>query len=200
MKNKNYIIYILLGLCISLTMILILKDGYVKNKYDKTHDDVREISSQQDSLFNLADEVLDVVVHEKEMSDSIVGELDNQVRNKEMTIHQQVIQLKKLLKQATDAKDLAIKQQEKALQMEEMSIIQSQQSKLAKQKAELEYQKLLEQNSKLLEEIEELKKKTENFKNKISQFNNLDIELSDSLNIDKQLDKEIKKNKKKNKN
>ena len=30
MKNKSYIIYILLGFCISLTMILILKDGYVK--------------------------------------------------------------------------------------------------------------------------------------------------------------------------
>jgi hypothetical protein len=194
MKNKSYIIYILLGLCISLTMILILKDGYVKNKYDKTHDDVREISSQQDSLFNLADEVLDVVVHEKEMSDSIVGELDNQVRNKEMTIHQQVIQLKKLLKQATDAKDLAIKQQEKALQMEEMSILQSQQSKLAKQKAELEYKKLLENNSKLLEEIEELKKKIGDFKNELDKFNNIEIELPDSLNIENISKKRKRKN------
>jgi len=194
MKNKSYIIYILLGFCISLTMILILKDGYVKNKYDKTHDDVREISSQQDSLFNLADEVLDVVVHEKEMSDSIVGELDNQVRNKEMTIHQQVIQLKKLLKQATDAKDLAIKQQEKALQMEEMSILQSQQSKLAKQKAELEYKKLLENNSKLLEEIEELKKKIGDFKNELDKFNNIEIELPDSLNIENISKKRKRKN------
>jgi hypothetical protein len=189
--NKNHIIYILLGLCVSLTIILILKDGYVRNKYSETHDDVIQISSQQDSLFHLADEVLDVVIHEKEVNDSIFTELDNQVKDKEITIEQQVIQLKKLLKKANDAKDFALKQQEIAMEMEEMSLIKSQEAKLAKNKAELEYQKLLEKNSQLLEEIEQLKK----------DINKPVVVLPDTLNIDDQLDNEIKKiKKKKNRN
>jgi len=195
-EYRKNIIYISLGLCVSISLILLLKASYVETEsYTKAHDEVKELSDQKDSLFSLADQVLDNVIHEKEVNDSIVGDLDSQVRNKEITIYQQVIQLKMFLKEANEAKDFALKQQEKALQMEEMSIIQSQQSKLAKQKAELEYQKLLEENIRLLEEIEELKKNIDKFKISIDSNIINSMQYSDSLDMD--IDLKGKKKKKK---
>ena len=196
-EYRKHIIYISLGLCLLISLVLLLKASYIETEnYTKAHDEVKELSSQKDSLFSLADQVLDNVIHEKEVNDSIVSDLDSQVRNKEITIDQQVIQLKMLLKEANDAKDFALEQQEKASEMSKMSIIQSQQSNEAKQKAHFEYQKLLEENARLLEEIEELKKNIDKFKITDSDIIN-SMEYSDSLDINIDLKGKNKSKKKK---
>ena len=194
---KNFLI-ILLGLFISITLVITLKGNDSDTQYfvDETKNEIEEMSIQKDSLFQLADNVLDIVVHKKEINDSIVNNLDYQVRNSEMTIEQQVLQLKELLKEAKESKEFALEQKDIAQKMEEMSIMQKMKAEKARMESEKQYQLLLEENKSLLEEIKNLKKLGDD------KFNNMmisDTLMIDSKDIDIDIDSDKKKKRKKRK-
>lgn len=194
---KNLLI-IISGFCILLTLTLTFKSESVDGKYEETQMEIEEMESEKDSLFILADEVLDVVAHEQELNDSILHNLDEKVKNSEMTIEQQVVQLKKLLKDAEEANEFALEQRDIAEKMEKMSILQKQQAEMARMESEKRYHELLEENKNLLEEVDKLKKLTNGFDNMISDtLSGFDV--LDDINIDEDIKKDKKRDKKRDK-
>jgi len=194
---KNLII-IISGFFILLALTYIFKSENIQYKYDEVNIELDKISTQKDSLFELADEVLDDVIHEKEINDSIFSELDNQVRNKEITIEQQVYQLKLLLKESKNANKFAQEQKDIAQQMEEMSVIQKMESDKSRMILEEKYEVLLKENKDLLKELEKYKKMVSK---DIKKFDN--VMLVDTLVNDGIIELEddgVKKKKKKKKN
>ena len=204
MKNLAIIIGGFVALSI---LIYIFKTEDFKGKYEETKIEVNEMTNQKDSLFQLADDVLEVVVHEKELNDSIFSELDEQVKNKEITIEQQVYKLKLLLKEADEAnkfaqeqKDIAQEQKELAEEVQKMSIVQKMEAEKARKILEEKYEDLLNENKDLLNELKKYKKLIS--KNK--EFDDIEISsdtlVFDGVDIDLDDINENKKKKKKKKN
>jgi hypothetical protein len=180
MKN---ILIIFIGFCISATIVTMFRGSYYETNYfvEETKNEIEEMSIQKDSLFQFADDVLDVVINKKVVNDSIVSNLDEQVRNKEMTIEQQVYQLKNLLDEAEDAKDFALEQQELAEEMKMMSVLQKEKSEIARMESHKQYKLLLEVNKSLLEENKSLLSKIK----KLKKLKTDSVAVSDTVIIDK---------------
>ena len=177
-----------MGFCVLVTLIITFKTDNSNDGYEKAQNDIKEMVSQKDSLFELADEVLDVVIQEKKDNDSIFSDLGDQVRNGEMTIEQQLRQVRRLLKDAEESNKFALEQKDIAEEMQKMSILQKEQSELARMKSEKRYHLLMEENKILSQEIERLNQIIDS------------LEKSDTLLIDKIKDKKNKKNRRDKKN
>jgi hypothetical protein len=178
---KNFLIIFIL---VSVSVVLI-KVGNSDTQFfiEETQNDIDEIATSQDSLFQFADDVLDVVSNKKAVNDSIFIDLDEQVKSKEITIEQQVYQLKQLLRKAEESNKFALEQKNIAQQVKEMSILQKEKSEMARMESEKQYQILLEENELLLKKIKKIKKL------KIDT-----VVISDTLIIDNKKNKKSKKN------
>ena len=194
-KHLKKYLYIIFSIFIATIIIVTLREDYSKNKLSEAHD---ELTNQTDSLFNLADEVLDVVIQEKEMNDSIVSNLDDKVKNKEITIEQQIKELKRLVKESNDAKIYAIEQSDLAKEMEMQSILQKELAEESRMQSEIRYKELLRENSKLQETIDMLNKKIEDLANLLNRKANIVIDTeSDTIPSFDDMDINDKKKKKK---
>ncbi len=193
-KHLKKYFYIIFSIFIAAIIIITLREDRNK-KLHETCVSVNELSNQSDSLFNLADEVLEVVSKEKEMNDSVVNSLDDKVKNKEITIEEQIKELKRLVKQSNDARLFAIEQSELATEMERQSILQKQLAEEARLQSEIKYKKLLEENFKLQETIDILNKKIEDLANLLNKKADIivDIESDTIPSFDNVDDKKKKK-------
>lgn len=94
---KRYSKYIFLVFCLLTLFVFLTKSR--NDKYITTSKNIEDISNQKDSLFELADEILEISLKEKEINDSIINNLDLKIKNKELTIDQQYSQINKMKKE-----------------------------------------------------------------------------------------------------
>jgi hypothetical protein len=194
---KNFLV-IFSAFCLLLTLVVIIRSNQhmYEHDYEDAQSNIDSMKIEKDSLFQLADDVLDIVFHEKEMKDSIVSNLDYQVKNSEITIEQQVRQLKELLRESNESNEFALEQKDIAIQVQRMAQLEKEKAEMARMISQKKYQELLKENMMLLEEIKNFKELTE----KVVLDN---IEISDTLSVDDidiKKDKKKKNKKKKNKN
>ena len=115
------------------------KDAFIT----KTEADVKELHQVKDSTFMLAEEVIKDVVNQKRIDSTKITNLDHMVVKKQITIEQQVIELKRLLYEANIMRELADSERTKSLVMESLSKQASIISQKQKAIADKERQKLL---------------------------------------------------------
>lgn len=190
MKTKYKLPIILLLIIV----VLFVADKFI-NPFDKyasdSKDQIHNIE-KADSVINIASEQIDKVQLQNAQVYDKLDSLGTTVKLNELTIEEQVIELRKLLKLANQAKDEAQTQKELAIKFQEHAEISKMYSKESQKIAEYNYSILLNENKMLKEEIEKLKEKIS-----FNKFNDIknDTMVMDSINIDPIMDE--KKNKKK---
>jgi hypothetical protein len=99
MKDLKYYWFIILGFIIGSFLVFMIKSSSMTpTPIDKNQLDVKEMKNNRDSLFILADSVANKVSEMKEANKSKINDLDLKVKNKEITINQQVSSLEFLVK------------------------------------------------------------------------------------------------------
>jgi len=107
MKDLNYW-FIILGFIVGSFLVFMLKSASMNpTPLVKSQLDVKEMKDSRDSLFILADSVANKVSEMKEADKYKINDLNLKVKNKEITINQQVASLEVLLKSSETYKKSA---------------------------------------------------------------------------------------------
>lgn len=145
---------------LSISLFLIITVAYIlstdaKNEFIlKTESGIEEMSQIKDSTFILAEEIVKDVNNQKREDSTKMNSLDSMVIKKQNTIEQQVIELKILLKESNDMKELAEVSRIRSLEMESISKKQKMIAERERQKVLSELDSVLKTNKYLNEIIE----------------------------------------------
>lgn len=175
--KKRYI-FLLVSLVSVISVTYLMKKDYNNIFIEETKEEISVMHNERDSVFSFAEEVLSDVSERKKNDSVKIDKLDDLVKNKQITIEQQVTELNKLVTKSNELKELAEKEKEKALEMEKLSNLQ----KIEAEKNKLESLKLLEELNKkynlLVEENNGLKDIINSLKEENFRLNNLNDSLS----------------------
>jgi len=151
--KRNYIF-------LSISLFLIITAAYIlstdaKNEFIlKTESGIEEMSQIKDSTFILAEEIVKDVNNQKRKDSTKMNSLDSMVRKKQNTIEQQVVELKMLLKESNEMKELAEVSRTRSMEMENMSKKQKMIAERERQLVLSELDSVLQVNRNLNEIIE----------------------------------------------
>lgn len=151
--KRNYIF-------LSISLFLIITAAYIlstdaKNEFIlKTESGIEEMSQIKDSTFILAEEIVKDVNNQKREDSTKMNSLDSMVRKKQNTIEQQVTELKILLKESNEMKELAEVSKTRSMEMENMSKKQKMVAERERQLVLSELDSVLQVNKYLNEVIE----------------------------------------------
>lgn len=163
----------------------------------ETKKDLEELSSVKDSTFILAEEVLKDVSEQKKVDSTKMVGLDEMVKKKQITIQQQVIELKKLVTESNKMKELAEREREKAIIFEMES---NQQKMLAEEKRmemKMALDSLILDNKRVLNLNKKLTREVGLLKNEISKLEKFISENVKKAYIEEgELNEELNKKKK----
>jgi len=97
MNSMKHVIIIIFTVCITVGIVL---SWYHDKKTKKTIfiEEISEMKSERDSLFSLADNVVNKLVQEKEINQSQIDELNKKVAKGEITLSQKEKAIKEIVK------------------------------------------------------------------------------------------------------
>ena len=123
MKNRYIFLIVSLILIGSTTYYLDSQKG--ENIFIvETEGEIISLSKEKDSIFYLVDEVL-THIDDKKKGDSLkLYTLDEKVKTKQITIEEQLLELKSLVKVSNDMKEWAETERDKSVDVERLSIQQ----------------------------------------------------------------------------
>lgn len=140
--KKRYI-FLIVSLVSVILLTFLLKNDYENTFIVETQKEIDVMQEKQDSTFLFADEVLYDVMEQKKEDSTKMSTLDDMVKKKQIKIEDQVVQLKKLIKESNKMRELAEEEKNKAIEMEKMVNLQK-----------IESEKTIEKLMSSLEEIE----------------------------------------------
>lgn len=140
--KKRYI-FLIVSLVSVILLTFLLKNDYENTFIVETQKEIDVMQEKQDSTFIFADEVLYNVMEQKKEDSTKMSTLDDMVKKKQIKIEDQVVQLKKLIKESNKMRELAEEEKNKAIEMEKMVNLQK-----------IESEKTIEKLMSSLEEIE----------------------------------------------
>lgn len=161
---KKHYIFLAISLISIASLTYYLNDTTGHEFITKTEKEIDIMHQERDSVFVFADEVLDNVIEQKKVDSLKVSNLDNLVKNKQITIEQQIVELKELVRKSNELKEWAEKERDNAIKVERLA----QKQKIESQKVmketlivldsiRVENKNLIKENSKYLSEINKLK-------------------------------------------
>lgn len=161
---KKHYIFLAISLISIASLTYYLNDTTGHEFITKTEKEIDLMHQERDSVFVFADEVLDNVIEQKKADSLKVSNLDNLVKNKQITIEQQVVELKELVKKSSELKEWAEKERDNAIKFERLAQKQKIESQKAMQDALIVLDSiktnnkiLVNENKKYLNEITKLK-------------------------------------------
>ena len=198
--KKRYIFLI-----VSLSVIGSLTYYFDSQKKDnefiiETERELDSLNKERDSIFYFADEVLDHIDEKKKKDSLKLTSLDDMVKNKQITIEQQVAELKDLVKKSQEMQELAEVEKNKAIQFERMAQKQKVESEKLREETLMVLDSirtsnkvLITENKKQLNEIEKLKLEISKLEDTIEKIKSkYTIELEDDSNDDSKRKKKKK--------
>jgi len=170
--KKRYIFLIVSLVSVASITYLLKKD--LDNEFIRqTEKEINSMHKERDSVFLFADEVLEGVTEQKKVDSLKLTDLDEKVKNKQMTIEQQVSELKGLVKKANDLKELAEEERNKAITVERMAKQQQMEAEKARHIMMTHMDSLQVVTKDLMLEIKTHKKDKEKLEKEIKRLNSL---------------------------
>jgi hypothetical protein len=176
---KNRYIFLIVSLILIGTFTYYLDSHKEENKFIvETEGEIISLSKEKDSIFYLVDEVL-THIDDKKRGDSLkLYTLDEKVKTKQITIEEQVLELKSLVKVSNDMKEWAETERDKAVAVERLSIQQKMVSERARMEVLYHLDSLKKVNLDLNEKYSSIEKENirlqSDIKNLILKFNVLE--------------------------
>jgi DNA repair exonuclease SbcCD ATPase subunit len=170
--KKRYIFLIVSLVSVASITYLLKKD--LDNEFIRqTEKEINSMHEERDSVFLFADEVLEGVTEQKKVDSLKLTDLDEKVKNKQITIEQQVSELKELVKKANDLKELAEEEKNKAITVERMAKQQQMEAEKARHIMMTHMDSLQVVTKGLMSEIKTHKKDKEKLEKEIKRLNSL---------------------------
>jgi hypothetical protein len=171
--KKRYI-FLTISLVSVIILTYLLKNDYENTFIVETKKEIGVMQEKQDSIFLFADDVLDNVMEQKKEDSTKMSDLDEMVKKKQIKIEDQVVQLKKLVKESNKMKELAEEEKNKAIEMKKMADLQKIESEKNREKLNSLINEIEKENGLLkkkeigyLETIKEMEEKISFLRNKI---------------------------------
>lgn len=170
--KKRYI-FLIVSLVSVVSITYLLKKDLDNEFIRQTEKEINSMHEERDSVFLFADEVLEGVTEQKKVDSLKLTDLDEKVKNKQMTIEQQVSELKGLVKKANDLKELAEEERNKAITVERMAKQQQMEAEKARHIMMTHMDSLQVVTKDLMSEIKTHKKDKEKLEKEIKRLNSL---------------------------
>jgi hypothetical protein len=170
--KKRYI-FLIVSLISVVLLTYLLKEDYETTFITETKKEIDSMHEERDSVFSFADEVLESVTEQKKVDSLKLDNLDNMVKNKQMTIEQQVAELKSLVKKSNDLKELAEEERNKAIMVEQVAKQQQMEAEKARHIMMVYMDSLQVANKDLMLDIKNYKKDKERLEKEIKRLRSL---------------------------
>jgi len=154
MNTKSIVI---ISLCITLAIVLSWYNDKV-NRNKTVSAEILQMRSERDSLFNLADNVVDKLIQEKEINQSQIDELNRKVVSGEITLSQKDKAIQEIVRRSSEEKVRNVD----VLPKEEVAMMAAPDERVEELKRENDYlkyniQRLDNRNEELSMELDSLK-------------------------------------------
>jgi hypothetical protein len=175
--KKRYI-FLIVSLSVIGSITYYLDSQKKENQFIvETERELDSLNKEKNNTFHLADEVLNHFDEQKKKDEEKLSSLDDMVKNNQITIEQQVNELKRLVEESNKMKSLAEKslaesEKEKAIKVERMAKEQQMVAEQQRMKSEMVLDSIQKTNKRLLDLNNKLTKENEDLKNKITNLRN----------------------------
>jgi hypothetical protein len=153
--KKRYI-FLIFTLSVGAAIVFFGKTDRYNPEIDKLEQDIEDIRHEGDSTIDLAEDVINNFVEQKKLNSEKIESFENLVEEQDMTIEEQLVKLRKALKEANEFKQMAEDQSKLALEMKEMAQKQKEMAELAKMEAQEQLNMVLLENKRLKEKLDSL--------------------------------------------
>jgi hypothetical protein len=151
-----------------------------ENEFIKeTERELDSLNKERDSVFYFADEVLNHIDEQKKSDSLKLSSLDGMVKNKQITIEQQVVELKSLLKKSNDMQEWAETERDRAIEVERMSKLQKMEAEKARKEVISQLDSLKKVNHRLLDKNKFYEKETIRLQNEIEKLKDKIVKFQD---------------------
>jgi hypothetical protein len=170
--KKRYI-FLIVSLLVIGSITYYLDSQKKENQFIvETEKELDSLNKEKNNTFHLADEVLNHFDEQKKKDEEKLSSLDDMVKNNQITIEQQVNELKRLVEESNKVKSLAESEKEKAIKVERMAKEQQMVAEQQRMKSEMVLDSIQKTNKRLLDLNNKLTKENEDLKNKITNLRN----------------------------
>ena len=179
MKKRYVFLIVSLAVIGSLTYYF---DRIQKKENEFIKETERELDSlnkERDSVFYFADEVLNHIDEQKKSDSLKLSSLDGMVKNKQITIEQQVVELKSLLKKSNEMQEWAETERNKAIEVERMSKQQKMEAEKARKEVVDQLDSLKKVNHRLLDKNKFYEKENIRLQNEIEKLKDKIVKFQD---------------------
>lgn len=180
--RKRYI-FLMVSLISIILITYFMKSDYDNKFIDEVREEITVMHTERDSVFLIAEEVINDVSERKKNDSMRLGELDYLVKDNQTTIEQQNRELNKMVLKSNELKKLAEEEKEKALEMKELSELQKIKAEKAKIESLRVFNELNEKYILLKKENIEYQKKIGLLEEELLKVNSLIDSLSKTKNI-----------------
>jgi hypothetical protein len=153
--KKRYI-FLIFTLSVGAAIVFFGKTDRYNPEIDKLEQDIEDIRHAGDSTIDLAEDVINNFVEQKKLNSEKIESFENLVEEQDMTIEEQLVKLRKALKEANEFKQMAEDQSKLAREMKEMAQKQKEMAELAKMEAQEQLNMVLLENKRLKEKLDSL--------------------------------------------
>jgi hypothetical protein len=153
--KKRYI-FLIFTLSVGAAIVFFGKTDRYNPEIDKLEQDIEDIRHEGDSTIDLAEDVINNFVEQKKLNSEKIESFENLVEEQDMTIEEQLVKLRKALKEANEFKQMAEDQSKLAREMKEMAQKQKEMAELAKMEAQEQLNMVLLENKRLKEKLDSL--------------------------------------------
>lgn len=151
-----------------------------ENEFIKeTERELDSLNKERDSVFYFADEVLNHIDEQKKSDSLKLSSLDGMVKNKQITIEQQVVELKTLLKKSNEMQEWAETERNKAIEVERMSKQQKMEAEKARKEVVDQLDSLKKVNHRLLDKNKFYEKENIRLQNEIEKLKDKIVKFQD---------------------
>lgn len=152
-----------------------------ENEFIKeTERELDSLNKERDSVFYFADEVLNHIDEQKKSDSLKLSSLDGMVKNKQITIEQQVVELKSLVKKSNDMQKWAETERDRAIEVERMSKLQKMEAEKARKEVISQLDSLKKVNHRLLDKNKFYEKETIRLQNEIEKLKDKIVKFEDN--------------------
>jgi len=150
--KKRYVFLIVSLIVIGSLTYYLDRSQQKENEFIKeTERELDSLNKERDSVFYFADEVLSHIGEQKKIDSLKLSSLDNMVKSKQITIEQQVAELKGLVKKSNEMQLWAETERDRAIEVERMSKKQKMEAEKARKEVTDQLDSLKKVNHRLLD-------------------------------------------------
>lgn len=194
--KKRYI-FLIVSLLVIGSITYYLDSQKKENQFIvETERELDSLNKEKNNTFHLADEVLTHFDEQKKKDEEKLSNLDDMVKNKQITIQQQVVELKALVEESNKMREWAETERERAIMVELEAKKQKMIAEKHRIKAQMVLDSILLDNKRVLDLNKRLTKDIESLKKEISKLETFILENSKKSYIEEDVDTESDKKKK----